>query len=337
LKVGGFAGLSLLAGGTATRAVAQTSATSNAGKQRVLRLAHITDVHIEPERAADEGFATCLKHIQAQKDPVDLILNTGDCIYDSTSKGAKRTDQLWTLWNDTLAKYNKHRIESAIGNHDVWGWNKAKSKTTGTEPNWGKARALAGIGLKTPYRSFDLNGWHFVVLDSIFAPKDGSKDGDKEYFYEGRLDEQQFAWLEQDLAAVKPGTPVLVMSHIPIFSITPLIAKDVTTAGKFGFGAGAIHMDGQRLKDLFEKYPNVKVAISGHQHLVDRVDYNGVSYLCNGAVSGGWWKSSNLDDCDCGYALMNLYADGSFDREYVNFGWTYQPDAKPEKTLAKTS
>lgn len=319
LKIGGIGGLLMLAGGVSAGR-AQTPTPVQAGtRKRVLRLAHITDPHVQPERAAALGFTQCLQHIHAQPDPVELILNTGDTIYDSMGKNAARTTVQWDLWHKLLSDHNRIRMETAIGNHDVWGWNKTKSKTTGDEKGWGKARALDALDLSTPYRSFDHAGWHFVVLDSISPSKES---------YHGRLDEAQFAWLEADLKAVDPKTPVLVMSHIPIFSITPLVHPNSTTDGSFAFGAGAIHIDGMRIKELFELYPNVKVAVSGHQHLVDRVDYNGVSYLCNGAVSGGWWKQTHLDDCDAGYALMNLYDDGSFDRDYVNYGWTYQPDAK---------
>jgi len=51
-----------------------------------------------------------------------------------------------------------------------------------------------------------------------------------------------------------------------------------------------MHVDAAKIKDLFAKHKNVKLCLSGHLHLVDRVDYNGVTYLCDGAVCGGWWK-----------------------------------------------
>ncbi|MEX2092204.1 MAG: hypothetical protein WD971_05980, partial [Pirellulales bacterium] len=71
---------------------------------------------------------------------------------------------------------------------------------------------------------------------------------------------------------------------------------------------------------LFAKHPNVKLCISGHLHLLDRVDYNGVTYLCNGAVSGNWWGGRHKD-CDEGYAVVDLYDDGTFEHEYVKYGW----------------
>ncbi len=93
-----------------------------------------------------------------------------------------------------------------------------------------------------------------------------------------------------------------------------------------------MHSDFRRLHGLFRKHPNVKVALSGHLHLVDRIDYSGVTYFCNGAVSGGWWRGPHMEEYNAGYAMLNLYDDGTFDRAYVNYGWAYQPDAPAAPT-----
>jgi len=46
--------------------------------------------------------------------------------------------------------------------------------------------------------------------------------------------------------------------------------------------------------------------------LRDRIEYNGVTYLCNGAVSGNWWRGA-YQECEPGYALLDLYDDGTFE------------------------
>lgn len=81
-----------------------------------------------------------------------------------------------------------------------------------------------------------------------------------------------------------------------------------------------LHIDARRIKDLFVRHPNVRLCLSGHLHLVDRVEYLGVTYLCNGAVSGAWWKG-NHQECEPGYALIDLHNDGSFEHRYVTYGW----------------
>jgi hypothetical protein len=69
----------------------------------------------------------------------------------------------------------------------------------------------------------------------------------------------------------------------------------------------------------------VKVCLSGHIHLVDRVDYLGVSYLCNGAVSGAWWKGPNQEFGN-GYAIVDLFPDGAFTSTYHQFDWRAQSE-----------
>ena len=81
-----------------------------------------------------------------------------------------------------------------------------------------------------------------------------------------------------------------------------------------------MHVDCIKLKDRFARHPNVKLSLSGHLHALDRADYNGVTYLCNGAVCAGWWKGRHKD-CDEGYAVIDLYDDGSFEHEYIKYGW----------------
>jgi predicted phosphodiesterase len=122
---------------------------------------------------------------------------------------------------------------------------------------------------------------------------------------------------------------------VPILSITPIMGQKPDAAiGPDGgrnsaLGHAVMHSDWRELKSLFKEHPNVKLALSGHLHLVDEVKYGGVSYMCNGAVSGGWWKGAHLGEGDAGYALLDLYDDGRFNREYVPYGWTYRDADKP--------
>ena len=287
------------------------------GRKRVLRVAHLTDIHVQPELRAAEGLAACLRHLQGQKDPAQLVLNTGDCIMDAMKRDRARTELQWQVWNSVWLAECSLPVKHAIGNHDIWGWNKAKSQTTGEEAGWGKKWALDALGLSRSYHSFDQSGWHFVALDSVQPFEDA---------YQARLDDEQFAWLQADLANTPASTPVLVMSHIPIFTIAPLMdPKTDAGEGVRQLGRAAMHTDNRRIKELFKRHPNVKTCISGHIHLLDRVEYNGVSYLCNGAVSGNWWKGSRFNECEPGYTLIDLYEDGTVERQYVTYGWVAAP------------
>lgn len=299
--------------GLGSLGLAQTTpAIASGARKRLLRLAHITDVHVQPELGAADGLAAGLQHLQEQKDKPELIINTGDSIFDSFKQDDARTKTQWNLWNAVLKSENALPIEHCIGNHDIWGWNKERSGLTGDEPLYGKKRAVEMLGIGMPYRSFDRNGWHFIVLDSVMPAPDG---------YRAELDDAQFEWLANDLKATDAKTPVLVMSHIPIFSIASFFGAKTGPEGTLVHD-GAMHTDYRRIKDLFKQHANVKLAVSGHLHLVDRADYLGVSYLCHGAVSGGWWKGPRMNECDAGYAMIDLFDDGSFESEYITYGWT---------------
>jgi len=308
--LGAIAGAGLLGGlsGLSGQALAAPR------RKRVLRLAHITDVHVQPERGAPEGLAACLNHIQSLKDKPNLVINTGDCIMDSMAADADRTKAQWDVWRKVMDANLELPIEHAIGNHDVWGVNKASSKTTGDEPLYGKRMVMDRLGMAHRYHRFDRGGWRFLALDSTYVLADS---------YTAKLDETQFEWLKSEIEATPEDMPIAVMSHIPILAACVFMDGENEKTGNWVVPGAWMHIDARRLKDLFYKHPNVKVALSGHEHLVDRVEYNGVTYLCNGSVGGAWWGGS-YHEPPPGYAVVDFYNDGSVEREYL----TYGPPAK---------
>lgn len=284
--------------------------TEEAGKKKkvALRFAHLTDVHMKPEMRAPEGLAACLHHVQSQKKKPAFIVSGGDSIFDALKAPKDKVDAQWKLWHDTFRNENSLPIEYCIGNHDCWGFGQKE------DPLYGKKFALDQMKLPAPYRSFDKAGWHFIVLDSI-QPKSDEK------WYTCYLDEEQFAWLQNDLEKTPATTPVVVISHVPLVSAATVVV-DNKVKGEKGYvlGLASMHVDSARIIGLFDKHPNVKLCLSGHIHLYEQVLYNGVTYISNGAVSGNWWKGIRYRT-DNGYAMVTLYDDGSFENEYVTYGW----------------
>ncbi|MGI9176226.1 MAG: metallophosphoesterase family protein [Pirellulales bacterium] len=267
------------------------------------------------------GLEACFTHVQSRPDrghdPVDMVITGGDTIMDCMEAGRDRTQTQWDLWKKVKADSCSLEVKSVVGNHDVWGWTRSKAKTTGSEPRYGKQWACEQFGRQLPYESFDRGGWHVVMLDSVFPHKEG---------YIGKIDDAQWDWLEKDLAAVPAATPVLIVSHIPILSVNPLAAAtagEPGTDGKpsFALSGGLVHVDHPRLQELFVRHRNVKACLSGHLHIVERIDFGGVSYFCNGAVSAGWWKGKHRGT-DFGYAIVDLHGDGTIENRYVPYGWT---------------
>jgi 3',5'-cyclic AMP phosphodiesterase CpdA len=157
LKVAaGLAAASLSAGGVSAR-----------DRKRVLRVAHVTDVHVQPELRAPEGMTACLRYIQSAAEKPNLILTGGDHVMDCVRQTRDRTRVQWDLWKRISTEENTIPIRSCIGNHDIWGWNKTQSGSTGNEPDYGKKWACDVLGLDKPYYSFAQSGWHFIALDGV--------------------------------------------------------------------------------------------------------------------------------------------------------------------------
>jgi 3',5'-cyclic AMP phosphodiesterase CpdA len=309
----GLAGFGMISmGGTASLLEASEAEKNMTTRRKVLTLAHLTDTHVQPEKDAQAGMAAALHHVQSHPAGVQLIITGGDNIMDAFGQTRERTAAQWKIWRETLAAECSLPVLNCIGNHDVWGWNRERSGVSPDEPGYGKRWAMDELGLSRPYYSVDQAGWHLIVLDS--TQSDGGND------YKARLDEKQFEWLAEDLKRTPAQTPVLVLSHIPIFAACPFFDGDNEKSGDWVVPGAWMHLDARRLKDLFLKHPNVKVCLSGHIHLVDRVEYLGVTYCCNGAVSAGWWGGP-YQEFQNGYGLVELFDDGTFSNQYVEYGW----------------
>jgi hypothetical protein len=46
----------------------------------------------------------------------------------------------------------------------------------------------------------------------------------------------------------------------------------------------------------------------------------GMHFICDGAVSGNWWGGS-FQDVPEGYGLFDLFSNGTFEHQYVTYGW----------------
>jgi 3',5'-cyclic AMP phosphodiesterase CpdA len=242
-----------------------------------------------------------------------MIVNGGDSIFDACSHNASDVKSQWKLFHSVYHQNCSLPVVHTIGNHDIWGWDKRVCQASGLEAHYGKKWAIDELGIPHRYYSFDRGGWHFIVLDSI--QQGGTPAG-----YIAKLDDEQFVWLERDLAATPLTTPVIVISHAPIVSACALFRPHSETAKDIRVPGNWMHIDARKLKDLFLKYPNVKICMAGHEHLHGRVDYNGVHYFCGGAVCGSWWDGPYQETAP-GFAMVDLYANGSFHAKYLPWGW----------------
>jgi Icc protein len=255
-------------------------------------------------RIAPAKFAKCLHHLQQQNPKPDLVLNGGDFVFDMNKENLSTIDAQWNLVSDLYKSDCGIPAHSCLGNHDIWWLENNKGQAV-----YGKQYALDRLKLAKPYYSFNQAGWKFIILDSVHLDIDGT-------WYIGKLGDEQMAWLENELKTTDPNTPILVLSHIPILTATNLIEDNIVN--KWVMLGGEMHTDTARIISLFYQHPNVKLCLSGHIHLREKLVYNNVTYICNGAVCGAWWEGNRRETAP-GYGIIDLYADGTFEEQYINY------------------
>ena len=310
-----FAALTGLAALGGALGVSPRLAEAGAAKlaKRALRFAHFTDLHITPDRDSEPGMKKAFETAHAEG--IEMILTGGDLIMDSFATKRAQVDREWALLHRLFAEHCKVPVEHCLGNHDIFGYCLSKAALKGDEPDFGYARPIAELKLPARWRSFDRNGWHFIVLSSV------ERDPKDECGYLAYLNDEQRAWLEADLAATK--LPTVVVSHVPIITVTPAVRGGETERknDQTVISGGLVHLDAPTVHGVFRKAGNVKLVLSGHTHLIDRCEADGVTYCCSGAVCGGWWRP-HKSYCEPTWALIDLMDDGSFRYELKPTGWT---------------
>ncbi|MEO6542170.1 MAG: metallophosphoesterase [Ferruginibacter sp.] len=276
-------------------------------KKKGFNIAFISDIHIKPSEVAEAGMKKALQNINQLKQQPEFIINGGDSIMDALAADKEKTKTQWDLYNKIMQSENKLPVKHCLGNHDIWGWQ--LKEDVKSDALYGKAWWLQQTGYAKTYYSFTHNGWHFIFLDSVQENKGG---------YIALLDDVQFGWLENELAVNKEKM-ICIVSHIPIVSFcSAMFFKDMLPNGDWKLSRALLHTDARKIKDLFKTYPNIKACLSGHIHLQDEVNYLGIKYFCNGAISGNWWDGA-FQDFAPAYSLFDFYNDGRVERKMVEY------------------
>lgn len=276
-------------------------------KKRVLKVAWLSDVHVKPTEVAETGMRKAFRH--ANHLQPDFIINGGDSIMDGLAADKAKTQAQWDVWNKVINEENKLPMFHCIGNHDVWGWQ-VKDVSIKTDPLYDKNWVLQQHKMPGRFYSFTKDKWHFIVLDSTQENNGG---------YIARIDDPQFAWLEKELKDTPAEKFICIISHIPIVSFCSVMFSEKNEPnGDWKTSRALLHVDNRRIKALFEQFSNLKVCLSGHIHLQDEVQYAGIQYFCNGAVSGNWW-SGPFQEFAPAYAMFDFYNDGTVARQMIAY------------------
>jgi 3',5'-cyclic-AMP phosphodiesterase len=100
---------------------------------------------------------------------------------------------------ELLQEFRVDRVHTVPGEHD-----------TIDDGATGYLRQFDHDGNGRSWYSFDQGGVHFVGLNNVLAFKAGTL---------AALGDDQLAWLRSDLAGVRHSTPIVVLAHIPLWTI----------------------------------------------------------------------------------------------------------------------
>lgn len=274
----------------------------------VHRIAHLADIHVR-EGIASEGLIRALS--LAESLGAQAVLFGGDLVMNSVSSDISRVEAQWDEFHRARAKFPHLPVYPCLGNQDVWGWNQKSSRCTGDEPLFGKGMFARQMGIPSTYYATQLGEWRLIVLDSI-------QRGGRHGFF-ASLGESQREWLERELAD-DPVTPTVIVSHIPMVpGPAEFFASEVTTPDKSGLWClpnHLVHSDSHVLASLFSRNSNVRLCLSGHTHLAQRILLWNTTYVVSPPVGGAWWRGDFLGEAP-GFSLIDLGADGSFDVQTI--------------------
>lgn len=262
----------------------------------------LTDVHIQTDRNAIEGFKKAIDEIN--KINPDFVITGGDLIYDALAVSYERADSLFNLYNETITLLNSP-VYNTIGNHEIFGWNE-KSQVSRVHSEFGKKMYQNRIG-KT-YYSFDHKGVRFFILDSIEEIPEGGR-------YFGCINDEQIEWLKRELNETDTLTPIVISTHIPF----------ITTFSQIKAGSqkenerGLVVENSKEVLDLFSGH-NLKLVLQGHLHYFEDINIqNKIRFVTGGAVSARWWRGPN-DGMEEGFLIVKVQG-STLNSEYFDFHW----------------
>jgi len=299
--VGAVAGSAIIPGGVFAEGDKQVA-------PEAFRFVHLADIHVQKELGGDRGFQQCLKVIHELKPRPEFILTGGDQVMDVSNVSEARAKELFDLYTG-IRKDSDIPFRECIGNHDVFGWHPA-SKIKKDHPLYGKKMVQERLDLPKTTYSFDHKGWHFCVVDTIH--RNGFR------FALADLD-----WLGRDLKAVG-DRPKVVCSHVPVVSASAFRDWDYDEH-RHRSPLGRVCRNPGAILRLFREH-RVTLALVGHTHQNERIEYNGTVHIGEGAVSGNKWKGPRHGHPE-GFGVIDVRADGTFEHRYQTFGWQseYRP------------
>ena len=193
--------------------------------------------HLPPNPDPTLTLREAIAKINAMSAGPAFLVHTGDISHLSKP-------EQWDTAQEVIKGANK-QVFYIPGEHDV------------ADAENGKAY-LERFGKHTQGRgwySFDMSGVHFVALINVFDFQPGFKSAGL-----AKLGDAQLEWLEKDVAGRSASTPIVVLAHLPLWTIYE----------PWGWGTA----DAGRAFGYLKRFGSVTV-LNGHIHqIIQKVEGN---------------------------------------------------------------
>jgi len=185
-----------VAGGVPRALGATSYGTAPAAGDNALTFVQISDTHIGFRKEANPDVLGSLRRaiadINALPQRPAFVVHTGDVSHLS------KPDEFGKA-REVLQEIRVDRVHTIPGEHD-----------TIDEGVTGYLKFFDHDGNGRSWYSFDQGGVHFVGLNNVLNFKMGTL---------AALGDDQISWLKTDLARVSHSTPIVVLAHIPLWTI----------------------------------------------------------------------------------------------------------------------
>ncbi len=261
----------------------ETAKAQQAGVKPSLILGLMTDIHYADK--SPRGNRHYRESLAKAKEAVDLFKEKGAsaliCLGDLIDEAPTVEEEI-----AFLNRISRVLDQSALPRYHVLG-NHCVSTLTKEE-----FFAHSGTSVKKGYYSLDLYGFHLVILDACFNNEMASYGRNNFKWTDPNIPPAQLTWLTKDLN--QTALPVVVFIHQRI-DLEPENHYAVNQAPE--------------VRKILQRSGKVKAVFQGHSHRNELQTIDAISYCTLQAMVEGTGASQN------GYALLELYADGSLKLE----------------------
>jgi 3',5'-cyclic AMP phosphodiesterase CpdA len=278
-----------------------TAGCKKSRPEETFSIAYMTDIHVQPELNADDGFKQALDSV-VNLNP-DFVITGGDLIMDALGQRYGKADSLYNLYSSIVGNYDL-TFYNTMGNHEIYGIYRSRSGASTDHPEYGEKMFENRLGRS--YQVVEHKGWKFFILNSI---EDTGKES-----YEGVIDSVQIKWLRGELEKTDKKMPLVITTHIPFITVSTQRYEGSTSPND----SSIVVYNSKEVLDMFKGY-SLKLVLQGHLHIVEDISIDGVHYITGGAVSGAWWKGPNVG-FEEGFLLLN-FGKSDFTWRYVDFKW----------------